>query len=83
MVRKPKTSRLSLQTRLAQLQEENGVLQEENDDLRAALEDIADILEDCGILDSPEPDPEDDTFEIIPGTAEPIDEEEQTQPSQK
>lgn len=50
--RKPRTarpSRLSMTTRLKQLEQENL-------DFREGLETIADVLEDLGILDPPEDD---------------------------
>ena len=66
-MKKPRSSRLSLQAKLSQLQRENEALRE-------ALEAIADVLEEVGILEDgeeaegeeiPEPEPE-----IISGTAE-------------
>jgi hypothetical protein len=66
-MRKPKSSRLSLQTILNRVTEER-------DAYAQALEDIADILEDVGILEPPENVGEEDLPElepdIIPGTAE-------------
>ena len=66
-MRKPKTSRLSLQSTLNRVTEERDAFQQ-------ALEDIADILEDCGILESGEDveDPPDAEPDIIPGTAEEV-----------
>lgn len=45
--RSPRPSRLSMTTRLKQLEQENL-------DFREGLETIADVLEDLGILDPPE-----------------------------
>jgi hypothetical protein len=70
-MRKPKSSRLSLQTKLNHAEEAR-------DAYREALEDIADILEDVGILEPQDPEnvgesdlPELEP-EIIPGTAEEV-----------
>lgn len=53
MPRKPRPSRLSIQSRLNQLRREN-------EELRDALETIADILEEVGILEPPEIEEEDE-----------------------
>lgn len=63
MPRKPRPSRLSIQSRLNQLQREN-------EELRDALETIADILEDVGILEPPEIE-EDEPLESIEDPDEP------------
>lgn len=58
MPRKPRPSRLSIQSRLNQLQREN-------EELRDALETIADILEEVGILEPPEIEEDEPEPEII------------------
>lgn len=81
-MRKPKSSRLSLQTTLNRVTEERDAFQQ-------ALEDIADILEDVGMLEPQEPylddlgehdgdeapeQPEETEPEVIDGTAEKVEE---------
>ena len=59
-MKKPRSSRLSMTTKLTQLQRENEALRE-------ALETIADVLEEVGILENEEEeeDPEVDIAEIV------------------
>ena len=70
-MKKPRSSRLSLQSTLNRVTEERDAFQQ-------ALEDIIDILEDVGMLEPQEPENigEDDLEplpeDIIPGTAEKV-----------
>ena len=72
-MKRPKTSSLSLKTRL-------NLAEQARDTYQEALEAIADILEDLGIIDGGNDDPEPDepsnpfegSLEIIPGTAEKV-----------
>ena len=57
-MKKPRASRLSMTTKLQQLQREN-------ESLREALETIADVLEEVGILENEE---EEEELEIIEPT---------------